>query len=288
MGASDSMKIAKLARVSGVNRSTIHHYLNVGLLPRPRRAGPKLHWFGAEHLTTLQQINALRERGWAISRIRAHLARARARKTDGDGRKRGGGMHRRIIEHATPLFAERGFDGVHLSELARELGIGKATLYRHFPNKQALFIDCVERVRFTLIPKEAREALEQRSTVEEQGVLRARAVLQHFDAYRMLTHLLGSLAHGEDAELAEKARKQLHEMVTNVEPLIRRAIREGRMRPLHSELLAYMLWGALIGAGEWLGLRGEFTLDRVLGEYVEFISLGFSGSPPGSKKEKSV
>jgi hypothetical protein len=125
--------------------------------------------------------------------------------------------------------------------------------------------------------------------VEEQGVLRARAVLQHFDAYRTLTHLLGSLAHGEDPELAEKARKQLHEMVTNVEPLIRRAIREGRVRPLHSELLAYMLWGALIGAGEWLGRGGGFTLDRALAQYVEFISFGLSGSPPSpSRKEKSV
>src|SRR5688572_9549290 len=173
MVAADLMKIAELVRVSGVTRSTIHHYMNVGLLPRPRVAGPKLHWFGAEHLTRLREIHALRGRGSALSRIRAHLARAPTKKVHGAVRERRAGMQRRIIEHATPLFAARGYDGVRLSELARELGIGKATLYRHFPSKQALFVDCVERVRFTLIPKEAREALERRSTLEEQGVLRA-------------------------------------------------------------------------------------------------------------------
>jgi AcrR family transcriptional regulator/predicted DNA-binding transcriptional regulator AlpA len=276
------MKIAALARVSGVHRSTIHHYLNVGLLPRPRVAGPKLHWFGAEHLARLQQIRALRERGWPISRVRTHLARAPVKKTDGAVPKAGDALRRRIVEHATVLFAERGYDGVRLNDLARELGIGKASLYRRFSNKQALFIDCVERVPFTLLPEEVREKTERRYTVEHEGVLRARAVLQHFDAYRTIIHLLGSVAHGDHPELAEKARKQFHQMVTEGVPLIRRAIRQRKIRPLHPELLAYILWGAVNGAGEWMSLRGEFTLDRVLDEYVDFVSFGLSGSTPGS------
>jgi len=285
----DSMKIAELARVSRVHRSTIHHYLNVGLLPRPRVAGPRLHLFGAEHVAKLRDIHALRDRGWPLSRIRTHLSRVRSSSTDGVVGKHGDSTPRRIVDHATSLFAQRGYDGVRLSELARELGVGKATLYRHFPSKQALFIDCVERVRFTLIPKEAREATERRYTMEQQGAMRARAVLENFDAYRTMTHLLSNVAHGEDAHLAEEAQKQLHAMVTNAEPLIRRAIREGKVRPLHPELLAYMLWGALIGAGERLAQGGELTFERVLNEYVEFISFGLSGTPPGSRaNEKSA
>jgi AcrR family transcriptional regulator len=275
------MKIAELARVSGVHRSTIHHYLNVGLLPRPRVAGPKLHWFGVEHLERLQQIRALRERGWPISRVRTHLARTPVRKADGAVRQSGDALRRRIVEHATLLFAERGYDGVRLNELARELGIGKASFYRRFSNKKALFIDCVERVPFTLLPKEVREKTERRYTVEQEGVLRARAVLQRFDAYRSIMHLLGSVAHGDQPELAEKARKQFHQMVIEGVPLIRRAIRQRKIR-LHAELLAYILWGAVTGAGEWMSLRGEFTLDRVLEEYVDFVSFGLAGSMPGA------
>ncbi|MBZ5710733.1 MerR family DNA-binding transcriptional regulator [Nannocystis pusilla] len=40
------MKIAELSRVSGTHRSTIHHYLDLGLLPRPETLGPRLHHFG--------------------------------------------------------------------------------------------------------------------------------------------------------------------------------------------------------------------------------------------------
>src|SRR6185503_20844678 len=105
MTSPDSMKIAELARVSGAHRSTIHHYLNVGLLPRPRVAGPRLHWFGAEHVTKLRDIQALRDRGWSLSRIRAHLSRVRDRNADGGAREHGDSTHRRIVEHATSLFA---------------------------------------------------------------------------------------------------------------------------------------------------------------------------------------
>jgi hypothetical protein len=55
--------------------------------------------------------------------------------------------------------------------------------------------------------------------------------------------------------------------------LIRRST-SARKRRLHPELLAYTLWGAVMGAGEWMTLRGEFSLDRVLEEYVEFVSFG--------------
>jgi hypothetical protein len=65
-------------------------------------------------------------------------------------------------------------------------------------------------------------------------------------------------------------------------PLIRRSTSE-RKPPLHPELLAYMLWGAVLGAGEWLTFRGEFSLDRVLDEYVELVSFGLlHGSRAGT------
>ena len=38
--------------------------------------------------------------------------------------------------------------------------------------------------------------------------------------------------------------------------------------------------GAVMGAGEWMTLRGEFSLDRVLEEYVDFVSFGLLASMP--------
>lgn len=46
---------------------------------------------------------------------------------------------RALIDAARKLFAERGF-AVPFSQVARRAGVGQASLYRHFPDKQALAV----------------------------------------------------------------------------------------------------------------------------------------------------
>jgi AcrR family transcriptional regulator len=47
---------------------------------------------------------------------------------------------RRILDAARTLFAERGVHDVSLEEVARAAGVGKATLFRRFGNRGALFV----------------------------------------------------------------------------------------------------------------------------------------------------
>jgi AcrR family transcriptional regulator len=51
-----------------------------------------------------------------------------------------------ILETATALFAEQGFSDAVTQALAERLGVGKGTLYRHFPSKRALFLAATDRV----------------------------------------------------------------------------------------------------------------------------------------------
>jgi AcrR family transcriptional regulator len=44
-----------------------------------------------------------------------------------------------LLERATQLFGERGYDGVSMAQLAREANISKALLYHYFPSKRRLF-----------------------------------------------------------------------------------------------------------------------------------------------------
>lgn len=44
----------------------------------------------------------------------------------------------RILWTATPLFVAQGFTGTTADEIARACGISKKTLYKYFPNKEAL------------------------------------------------------------------------------------------------------------------------------------------------------
>jgi AcrR family transcriptional regulator len=51
-----------------------------------------------------------------------------------------------ILTQAARLFAERGYDKTDTTLLAETVGVGKGTLYRHFPSKRELFLAAVDRV----------------------------------------------------------------------------------------------------------------------------------------------
>jgi AcrR family transcriptional regulator len=60
------------------------------------------------------------------------------RYTDQDGFSR----RRTIIAEATRLFLEKGYSATSMSQLAKACGVQKASLYHHFPSKEALFVAC--------------------------------------------------------------------------------------------------------------------------------------------------
>lgn len=72
-----------------------------------------------------------------------------------------------LLQHATALFAEHGYDGLSMSQLAREAKISKALLYHYFPGKRQLFeaalADAAEDLRARTEPDPALPPAEQLS-----------------------------------------------------------------------------------------------------------------------------
>ena len=52
----------------------------------------------------------------------------------------------KIMRAATPLFAERGLEGVTIREICRAASVNGALVNYHFRNKEGLYRECVERV----------------------------------------------------------------------------------------------------------------------------------------------
>ena len=56
-----------------------------------------------------------------------------------------------ILDAAEELFLSKGYDNVHMDEIAREVELGKATLYLYFENKEALFFSIALRALKTMV-----------------------------------------------------------------------------------------------------------------------------------------
>lgn len=76
-----------------------------------------------------------------------------------------------ILEVATKTFAELGYEGTSMSELARRIGGSKGTLYNYFCSKEALFVHIVLRVVANQVAP-ALEALVDRAHDDPFTVLR--------------------------------------------------------------------------------------------------------------------
>lgn len=57
---------------------------------------------------------------------------------------------RRIVEVAMRHFAERGYQGARVEDIAREVGIAKGSIFQHFGSKARLFLACYERAVLSL------------------------------------------------------------------------------------------------------------------------------------------
>jgi AcrR family transcriptional regulator len=63
---------------------------------------------------------------------------------------RSGAKRERIVETAMRHFAEHGYQGARVEDMANELGIAKGSIFQHFGSKSALFFEAYKRAALSL------------------------------------------------------------------------------------------------------------------------------------------
>ncbi|KTF69377.1 TetR/AcrR family transcriptional regulator [Sphingomonas sp. HT-1] len=87
------------------------------------------------------------------SRTPPETAAARRPRGGRPSAERAGDVDRRILDAATVLFLQLGFDATSCDQVVARAGAGKASLYARYANKEALFAAVVRRmVEHTLVP----------------------------------------------------------------------------------------------------------------------------------------
>jgi len=95
----------------------------------------------------------------------------------------------RILDAAEALFAQRGLAGTAVRDIAARTGLNPASLYNHFPSKQALYEAVLERGVVPLI-EVLREAARAESDSREEGLRYVDAVMAHLERTPHLPRLI--------------------------------------------------------------------------------------------------
>ncbi len=90
-----------------------------------------------------------------ITSTKSDLPAKTASSTPAAPRKRKRLRKEEIVAEATRLFAERGYEGASMGDLAERVGLRKASLFHHFPSKDALYAtvlrELLENVKIAIV-----------------------------------------------------------------------------------------------------------------------------------------
>jgi TetR/AcrR family transcriptional regulator of autoinduction and epiphytic fitness len=90
-----------------------------------------------------------------------------------------------IVDSVNRLLADKGFESMTVDEVAADVGIAKASLYKHFPSKEALAAAAMNRV--------LQRALDQVGQIESQGDLGPLDKLKAITRWTMDVQLAGEM-----------------------------------------------------------------------------------------------
>ncbi|MCX7967082.1 MAG: TetR/AcrR family transcriptional regulator [Armatimonadetes bacterium] len=149
-----------------------------------------------------------------------------------------------IIEAAAKLFAERGFDGTSIDDIAEACGVAPGLIYHYFDSKAEILKALIERKAF--LPRMA-EILRTppKATVEETLTELACAIWEMLEERRELTLMV----HGEmqrNPEVARVIGKVIKTGIQMLSEYLSAQKSEGRLRgDLDTEIFVRTFWGAI-------------------------------------------
>ena len=249
------MKISELEQISGVARSTIHHYVNSGLLHRPAKTGQTMADYDYSHVKRLEAIKRIKldylktaktsripldyikhklsESYWLVKPDDPETG-ARAEKAGEKNRKK----KEQIIEATISLYANRGYYLTNIRDITRAVGISPPTFYRYFKDKRELFVETIEYV-VKNFKKQIREALKGEKDLTRRSEIMFETFFIHYPKIGEILNQLRSGVIIGDPWAKDRLSRLYQEMMKDLIKEIEGAIKNGIIRPVNPALLAY-------------------------------------------------
>ncbi|MGM0594733.1 MAG: TetR/AcrR family transcriptional regulator [Pseudomonadota bacterium] len=149
-----------------------------------------------------------------------------------------------ILEATAELFAEKGYDGARVDELARAAGVNKATLYYQIGDKEALYHAVLER-SFRRTADEVEAALAASDDCEEQVRRFITVFARTTGNIRYAAPILLREVASGGRNLPDAAVAQMGRILGALSGAIERGQEEGRFRPVNSFMVHMMIVGSL-------------------------------------------
>lgn len=182
--------------------------------------------------------------------------------------------HEKLIEAARAVLAERGF-AADVTEIASRAGVGAGTVYRNFPNKDAL----VMTIATEMVQKTTLELNAIAAEIEDARDCIERVMLVGFQRLAEYGQLAIALVAGTQPAAFEalSSQQMLGDFFAD---LVHRGIRQGHFRPDLDIEYAVGVWFALVAPSALNRLMRRRSVDEISSLTTDFLLAGLSARAP--------
>jgi AcrR family transcriptional regulator len=186
----------------------------------------------------------------------------------------------KILEHATAIFYEKGYEGASMRDLSRLSGLSLAGLYYYFDSKERLLY-LIQRHLFLSVMDLVRERLKEESDPEQQIRIFIRTHLEYFlpkpEAMKVLSHEDDVLKEELGTEISSLKRQYYHCCADLVD-----ALKTAKGLQFNSRVAALSLFGMMNWIHTWYNPRVDGDAKTVAREIADVFLRGiYSAGIPG-------
>ena len=206
----------------------------------------------------------------------ARSAKAVSPKAMGKSKKEA--LRRNVLEAASRLFAQRGFGGTNLQDIAESLGISRPALYYYFKSKEDILTSLVEEV--TVFSGHQATELASKTDFNPSETLRqmvfnhAKWLLEHPVEFRVVERTENDLP-AATRRTHDKAKRALLDNFTRT---VERGIELGHFRPVDPTVTAFSIIGMCSLTAWWFMPEGRVPLDEIAKSIADFAVAGLRRS----------
>jgi AcrR family transcriptional regulator len=179
-----------------------------------------------------------------------------------------------ILAIAEELFAERGYEGASMDELARRTGVSKPVIYGLGGNKEALFRRCFQRSGDQLNARMAQAVAESHGDLAGEIRDTARAFYEFIEEHASAWAMLFSLDTGGRTEASMAAIRRRQAEFTAARIISRAAGRGVELDPVRANAAATLLNSSYETLAHWRRAHPHTSTDQLVEWLVEFVVPG--------------
>lgn len=181
----------------------------------------------------------------------------------------------RYLDIAAQVFAKRGFAATDVQEVADKAGVGKATIYRHFPTKTDLFRAAIEQGVATM-QAAVQAAMEAAPTPLARVRSGVTAYLSYWEEHPEMAELLvQERAEFRGAQLA-RCMQEREQAKEDARLLFGALIQAGQMRDVATDRFADVIFNLLYGTMYFNRMSG--ARKSIAAQVEDILDVFFHGS----------